>query len=319
MDKLNELTDLYDIEWACRAAKVLEVASKIGMFTLLAQKRLSATQICQRLKTNPAMTEKLLIASAALGLVKKHGSQYQNSQLAKTYLVQGQPLHQGDMIAHADFVWNFWGNLPETIFSGPKQHNMTEAEHETFIRAMHNIAIAGRSQLFLDNVDLSGRRKLFDVGGGPGTYSILACRRYPELKAVVFDLPEIISITKDIIAGENMQDRVTVLEGNWQTDSFGENNDVVLLSDVMHGPENQAEMKLKKAYDSMPAGGVVVIQEFLLNNEKTGPVIPAIFNVMVGAYSEKELLSLLRTAGFHKPRITVKSKSLGSTWITAVK
>ena len=48
------------------------------------------------------------------------------------------------------------------------------------------------------------------------SYSIAACKRYPQLKAVVFDLPETISITKQIIADEGMEDRVTVREGNWE-------------------------------------------------------------------------------------------------------
>ncbi|NIR07513.1 MAG: SAM-dependent methyltransferase, partial [Candidatus Aminicenantes bacterium] len=93
-----------------------------------------------------------------------------------------------------------------------------------------NIAVAGRADAFIENIDLSGRKKLLDVGGGPGTYSIAACRRFPKLKAVVFDLPETIAIANEVIAGEGMQDRVTTRAGNWETDTFGKDNDVVLFS-----------------------------------------------------------------------------------------
>ena len=116
-----------------------------------------------------------------------------------------------------------------------------------------------------------------------------------------------------------MQDRVTTRAGNWETDTFGEDNDVVLLSNILHGPRSKAEMKLKKAYDSMESGGLLLVQDFLLNDEKTSPLIPALFNVMVGAYSRCELLSLIKAAGFVHDKIVVSSQEIGFTWITAEK
>lgn len=139
------------------------------------------------------------------------------------------------------------------------------------------------------------------------------------LRAVMFDLPETISITRQIIAKEAMADRISLIEGDWDTDSFGEDNDVVLLSDVMHGPGSSAEMKLAKAYDSMVAGALLIIQEFLLNDEKTGPLIPALFNMMVGAYSKQELFDLVKQAGFVEPELVVSCEKLGASWITAKK
>jgi len=192
-------------------------------------------------------------------------------------------------------------------------------DHRNFIMGMRNIAVAGRAQMFIDSVDLTGRRKLFDVGGGPGTYSITACKRYPQLKAVIFDIPETILITKELIAEEKLQDRISVRQGDWETDDFGENNDVVLFSNVLHGPDSNARMKLKKAYDSMVPGGLLVIQEFLLNDNKNGPLIPALFNLMVGAFSRTELLSILKEAGFCEANVAADYKEVGATWITAKK
>ena len=67
------------------------------------------------------MTEKLLIASVAMGLLEKHEGQYKNTELAQTYLVRGQQLYQGDIIAHSASVWDFWSKLTEQVTSAAMQ------------------------------------------------------------------------------------------------------------------------------------------------------------------------------------------------------
>ena len=315
----DKATEWHDFSWEYRAARVLQIANKIDLFTALSDKEMSSEQLAQKCHTKPGLTEKLLIACTAMGLLNKRENRYGNTELSKTYLVRGQKLYQGNIIAHSAATWNFWNNLADEIWleSPPK---VTEAdEHRNFIMGMHNIAVAGRADAFIENIDLSGRNKLFDVGGGPGTYSIAACKRYPKLKAVVLDLPETVAIANEVIAAEGMQDRVTTRAGNWETDTFGEDNDVVLLSNILHGPGSKAEMKLKKAYDSMESGGLLLVQEFSLNDDKTGPLIPVLFNVMVGAYSGCELLLLIKKAGFVHAKVVASSEEIGFTWITAEK
>ncbi len=315
----NKTTTWYDYSWDYRAARVLQIANKIDIFTTLSDKEMSSEQIAQKCQTKPGLTEKLLIACAAMGLLDKRENQYRNTELSKTYLVRGQKLYQGNIIAHSTTVWNFWNNLENEILLEPAPKDKEADEHRNFIMGMHNIAVAGRAGAFIEHIDLSGRKNLIDIGGGPGTYSIAACRRFPKLKAVVFDLPETIAIANEVIAAEGMQDRVTTKAGNWETDTFGEDNDVVLLSNILHGPGSKAEMKIRKAYDSMVQGGLLLVQDFLLNDEKTGPMIPALFNVMVGTYSCCELLSIIKEAGFVHAKVAANSQEIGFTWITAEK
>jgi len=79
------------------------------------------------------------------------------------------------------------------------------------------------------------------------------------------------------------------------------------------------DLKLEKAYKSMVSGGLLVIQDFLLNNDKTGPLKEALFNVMVGAFSEEELLNEIGDAGFVEAKVVVQAEEFGSSWVTAVK
>ncbi|MFQ6039538.1 MAG: methyltransferase, partial [Candidatus Poribacteria bacterium] len=315
----NNDINLEYLTWGYRASRVLQVANNLDIFTVLSEGEMSVGEVSERCYTKRDMTEKLLIACTAMGLLEKEDEKYANSEFADTYLVRGRKLYQGDIIAHSASVWNFWHRLEDEIRLENAPKDDKPNGHRNFIMAMHNIAISGRAKMLADNVDLSGRKKLFDVGGGPGTYSITLCQRYPQLKAVVFDLPDTIAITREVIAKEGMEDRVSVKEGSWDTETFGDGNDVALLSNVLHGSGSKAEMKLKKAYDSMTDDGLLIIQDFVLNDDKTGPLTPALFNIMVGAYSRPELFAVIKSAGFVRPKIIVSSKEHGSTVITAVK
>ena len=124
---------------------------------------------------------------------------------------------------------------------------------------------------------------------------------------------------KEVVAKEDILDRIDFQPGNWDADEFGSGNDVVLFSNVLHGPTYKVGDKLAKAKDSMVKGGLLVIQEFVLNDEKSGPVIPALFNVMVGAFSQKELLDAIEEAGFVNSKVVINDDEIGCCWISAEK
>lgn len=314
----DQLEYLNDLTWGYRASRVLQAAVKIGLFTVLSDNEYSCQQLASLCSAKNDSLNKLLIACCSMGFLRKKSGLYSNTELAEKYLVEGKTLYQGNIIAHAANVWNFWNDLPDEILATPQPDDEVES-HRNFILGMKNITMAGRGDIFLDNIDLSGRKNMLDVGAGPGTYSILACRQYPELKSTVFDLPETTAIAEKIIKEEKLDDRISVKPGNWETDDFGQGYDIILFSNVLHGPESQTEMKLKKAYCSMVKGGLLVIQEFLLNDTKTGPLVPALFNLMVGAYSQQELLDIIETCGFKKPQLVIENQDIGCSWITAEK
>jgi hypothetical protein len=322
VDWANELAEL---SWAYRQARLLQVASVTGLFARLARGRATTEDVAMDLHLVEPMVEKILIALAAMGLAVRDDGAWKLTPRAAATLSPEAPLYQGHTLAHAGQVWRFWNDL-EPALRGEKGGwiytplgEPTPRSHGDFILAMHNMAMAGRAAAMADLVDLRGRRKLMDVGGGPGTYSMALCERNPDLHATVFDLPETIQIAREVIARLGMVGRVATIAGDWDKDEFGEGNDVVLLSNVMHGTAGGAEMKLAKARRSLAAGGLLLVQEFLLNAEKTGPLIPALFNIMVGAFSEPELKGRITAAGFADLKVMPMPANAGTTLITAMK
>jgi len=307
-----------EICWGFRESRVLEIACRIGLFGALEGDFGTVKEICKKCGTTERHTEKLLIACCGLGLVRRDGDAFCNAEISSKYLVPSSEYYQGDIILHSASVRENFDRFEEEIFVEPKKE--TEAEQwDHFIRGMNNIASCGRLKLFLESVDLSNKKKMLDVGGGPGSYCIGACENNHNLKAVVWDLPETVKIAKEYIAKAGLQERINVVEGDWNTDSFGEGYDLVVMSNVLHGTEWECKEKLLKAYDALVDGGTLAVQEFLLNDEKDGSLIPSLFNVMVGAYSKGELLGVIKEAGFEDVKVTGENPEIGSWWVTGRK
>ncbi|MEN8127572.1 MAG: methyltransferase dimerization domain-containing protein [Planctomycetota bacterium] len=162
LDYLNALT------WGYRASRALQVGVQFKLFTCLARKSMTCEVLAAACGASSEPLEKLLIACCAMGLLEKDGDVYRNSELANRYLIEGGHLYQGHIIAHAANVWDYWGDLANVIVGKPG-YGGPMPDHKNFILGMQDITRGGRGQLFLDTIDLTGRKKLFDVGGGPGT------------------------------------------------------------------------------------------------------------------------------------------------------
>jgi ribosomal protein RSM22 (predicted rRNA methylase) len=181
--------------------------------------------------------------------------------------------------------------------------------------------------LVAEVLNLTGRKQLFDVGGGPGTYSIALVKRYSGLRAIVFDLPQTVEIAKEIIAASSVAERITTRAGDYFKGDFGRGNDVVLLSAILHsmGPE-RSKLLLKKSYDSLIPGGLVVVREGLLDDEGTSPVGAVLFslNMLVNtgsgqSYSGKEIMDLMSFVGFIQTRVVPLPPAARSSLVTGVK
>jgi len=320
--------ELGELSWTYRAGRVVQVASTTGIFEGLGRRAATAAEVARHRGLDAAMVEKMLYPLAAMGLVRRAGGRrWRLTRKAAATMLPGAPCYQGNMLAHGGQVWPFWSDLEEAVRGrrGGWRHT-SEVEpgpparsHRDFILAMHDMAMAGRAAELADRVDLGGRRTLMDIGGGPGSYAIALCERYPGLAATVFDLPETIKIAREVIARLRMVGRVGTVAGDWDKDEFGENVDAVLLSNIMHGPTSGAEMKLRKACRALAPGGLLIVQDFLMSAAKTGPLIPALFNLMVGAFSLPEMVERIAAAGFARVRVRPMPRHVGTAVITAVK
>lgn len=171
---------------------------------------------------------------------------------------------------------------------------------------MFNIGMATAPRLSRE-LDLSGCKRLLDLGGGPGTFAIHFCLANPGLNASVYDLETTRPFAEKTIQKFNVSDRIDFLPGNYVEDDCIEADlfDAAWLSHILHGegPE-QAGQIIGKAVSVLKPGSKIFIHEFILNNNMDGPLFPALFsiNMFLGtpsgqSYTERELTDMLKTHG----------------------
>jgi hypothetical protein len=94
--------------------------------------------------------------------------------------------------------------------------------------------------------------------------------------------------------------------------------EAVLFSNVLHGPDSGAAAKLRRAHAAMNPGGILIVHDFLLNSEKTGPLEAALFNMLNGAYAIREMLDVIEEAGFARASL-VALGDRGNGLVTAIR
>jgi len=294
-----------------QASRVILSAVELDIFSAVGQGG-SSVDIAGKLSTDPRATEMILNALVSLGLLKKKEDIYHNTPVSSRYLVEGAPDDSRASLTHTVQLWNRWSTLTECIKKGTSvtYKEMVDRGDEwtvPFIAAMHKSATM-RAPLVLRTVGLDGVKKMLDVGGGSGAYSIAAARANESLHAEVFDLPTVIPITQGHIEEAGLSDRVTTRAGDMRKDDLGSGFDLVFISAICHmnSPQENIEL-LEKSFKALAKGGKVVIHDFVLNDDKTSPPTAALFalNMLVGtregsSYSEEEYTDWLKKTGFQE-------------------
>jgi SAM-dependent methyltransferase len=289
----------------------LHVAVDLDVFTFIGEGSLSAQEIALKWKGKERSVRMLLDAITAMGLLEKKADKYSNTESAKTFLIKTSPAYMGHAVKHQYHLVSSWSKLSQAVKTGKpvKKRRKTKAELESFLMAMYNNA-SNLAPSITQEVDLSQRRHLLDLGGGPGTYAIHFCKANPNLKATVFDLPTTEPFAQKTIRRFGLSSRVDFQAGDYLMDPVQGTYDVAWLSQILHsmGPEG-CRAVIEKAVSVLEPGGLILIHEFLLNDTHDGPLFPALFalNMLVNteegrAYSEGEVKDMLVKAGVHNVR-----------------
>jgi predicted O-methyltransferase YrrM len=290
-------------------AFALHAGVKLDIFSILSRGPKDAVAVASHIQADLRGTRALLNALAAMGLLEKNKDTYAAAPAAMSFLDKNAPGYVGHMILHHHHLSESWSRMDEAVRTGKPLGQRSastndEDRRQAFLMGMYNLA-SQQAPHIAALVDLSGRRHLIDVGGGPGTYAIHFCKQNPDLKAVVFDLPTTRPFAENCIDRHGLSDRIGFSEGDFLTTEIPGRYDVVWLSHILHAesPEDCRRLILKTV-DSLEPGGLIFIHEFFLNENMDGPLFPALFalNMLQGtergqSYSEGQVRQMLQAAG----------------------
>jgi SAM-dependent methyltransferase len=253
-------------------AQVVMIATRLGVFDALASGPATAEEIAARCGTDPQATGKLLLALAGSDYVRADHRVYELTPRARTWLVTESPSSMADIVLFYMQVGELMSRSVEYVRTGRAvdfHGQMNDEQWAVYQRAMRAMAAASAEEAAKLIAVPDGARALLDIGGSHGYHSVALCRRHPDLRAVVLDLPEAIEHAAPLLAAEGMGDRVVHREGDALRDDLGTDDyDVVLLANVAHHltAEQNQELAVRVARALRPGGGYAVLELF-----RTGP------------------------------------------------
>ena len=277
---------LIELATAYWGSATLVACVRLRLPTLLAAGPATAEEVSQRAGTDPVATDALLAAMSNVGLCTKGADgRFANTPMAEAFLVEGRPGFLGPALLYNGDVFPLWAKLDEVVRSGkvsesPDQYLGADDERtRNFVYGMHHRAL-GVGRAVAAVVDLSGRKRLADVGGGPGTYSALLAQKTPGLTAEVLDLPGVVTFAREIVAQLGASGSVTCTPFDYTRDALPGRYDAFLISGVLHREQPDGVRRIfRKVADAAEPGAVLWLSDVMLDDDRVGPLFGAMFQL----------------------------------------
>ena len=312
LDILREWTGtISNIANAYKKSRILFTAFKAGVFDLLETPR-AVSEVARDTGWSERGTAMLLDGLVALELIEKSNNKYNNMAHASACLTKNGCAYQGNILCHTINSWDDWAALEERVRTGTcatKGERREGDELRDFILGMENIARLSAREV-LQMVDLSQYRHVLDLAGGPATYSIAFLDAVPEMRATLFDMPAVIDIARERVALSGKENRFSYIAGDCLVDHLGSGYDLAFMSNIIHSfSTEENKMLVKRVYDALAPGGTILIKDFIVENDRSGPAFSLIFALHMlvhtpagGTYSFDEVKAWTDAAGFQNGR-----------------
>ena len=302
----------------------LVIADEVGLFAALDQGPASAAELAPRLGLELRAIEIVAGMMTALALLVQADGRFHLTDVARAFLVPGQPYYWGGMLRRIRDnpldCRKLLGSLRRgqaaaearvtEIWAAPRP---PAAALIAFTHAMHahSFALAMR---IVPALGLAPIERLLDVAGGSGIYSIAAAHHHPALTCTIFDLPPVCEVARDYAAQYRVGDRITAIAGDMFADAWPRDHDRVLFSDIFHDWDDERCVGLaEQARSSLRPGGRVILHEMILTETRDAPLAAAAYSMAMLFSTEGrqrsagELIAILQRAGLVDVQVTMTS------------
>ena len=206
-------------------SKVLLTAVEFGLFTKLADRRLTGAELGAELQLHPRAIADFFDTLVAMKFLGREGdgppARYCNTPEGSLFLNEKSPRYIGGILVMLNVrLFKFWNDLPEALRTGRPQNEIKHGQKGMFEELYADLprleqfmgAMTGLSRInfeaFAAKFDFAKFQTLCDVGGATGLLSIEVAKRHSHLKCVSFDLPPVAPIAQKHIAAAGLAGRV---------------------------------------------------------------------------------------------------------------
>ncbi|WP_162915154.1 methyltransferase [Desertibaculum subflavum] len=295
---------------AYQRSAALFAAVEIDLFTAVEKGAGSVEALAEALGISPRNAARIVPVLLALGLLERRDGRLANAADVQRFLVRGEPSYAGPWMLFTKPRWTEWGRLAEHLKAQDTRplgmyESFTVDDARKYHQATYSVGM-GAGRRFVREVDLAGRKKLLDLGGGSGAYSINAVQKWTGLRAVVFDLPPVAVVAREFIQQNGVADRVEAMAGDFTRDAFPPGCDVAVMASNL--PQYDAAIiaeVIARTFAALAPGGEMHLIGEMLDDDGAGPIGPALWGLSEAlfhstgrAHTEAECLGYFRAAGF---------------------
>ena len=315
---------MLDVYMPMMKSAAIVSAGRLGLFEALAKGPLSVPQLADKIQSSIKGTTTLADFLIALGYLEKQGGLLANTESTQRWFTSVGQVDYTPGLLWTHEAWPMMGGLAEAVRSGHPERTLWDAmvEHSHLGEIFSSYMAAFASDLgpdLLEHVLVTpAQHRLLDLGGSHGLHAIRFCRRYPQLSAVIVDLPSALSETGTTIAREQLSDRIHLRPGDLHEEDWGGEHDLVFYLSVAHNHSAEENRHIiQRIGESLSPGGMLVIHEYLA--ETPLDALDAAFRLTLlletgtQTYRYDEYCNWLTAAGFESiVRIDLNPREKGS-------
>lgn len=294
-----------------RQSRILLTAAELGVCDALAEGARSAADVARCIAADTRATDRLLRALCAMGVLRNAGDEFRNTEMSARFLVTSSDEYLG-MLGHYNALWDRWSTLTEAVRAGGAVYRSSQAAPsapwlEHFIEAMHYRALPQAAD-DVNLIDFHDAASALDLGGGSGAYAMAMARVKQDLRVTVFDLPEVVPLTRNYIEIAGLSHRIDTRAGDYLRDDIGSGYDIVFLSAIVHSNTvEENRLLLHRCVDALAPGGTLIVQDFIMDEDRVHPPHGALLalNMLVATaggdtFTEDEICSWMEECGLEE-------------------
>jgi hypothetical protein len=305
--------------WGYAPTLAIEAAVRHGIFDLLDKGPKTAEQIATRAKVSLRGAKALLDLLVSVDLLERIGARFALTQESATFLVSTKPVFYGTFFRHiSDQLMPSWLQLTQVVRTGRPATKVNEQKQGAeffaeFVESIFPLSFPAANALG-EHLGIAKSRSpisVLDIGAGSGVWGIALAKQSPHVRIHAVDWPQVLKITHRVALRHGVAGRLTSSAGDFFSADFGRGHRVCTVGHILHSEGRERSRRLlKRIFAALAPGGTIAIQEFVPNDQRTGPPSALIFavNMLVNTeagdtFTFAEMSQWLNEAGFRKPRL----------------